>query len=115
MSYPDLDLARRQQATLQRLIDEHSGGADPRRLRRVLALCHELSSGAQDAYCRRKILLVEECAAELLSTAEARADFLRARIREALELAQSRLYSLQRARRFGEPALARGLAARLAG
>jgi hypothetical protein len=115
MSYPDLDLARRQQATLQRLIDEHSGGADPRRLRRVLALCHELSSGADDTYCRRKILLVEECAAELLSTAEARADFLRARIREALELALSRLYSLQRARRFGQPALARGLAARLAG
>ena len=114
MGYPDLDLARRQQATLQRLIDEHSGGADPRRLRRVLALCHELSSVAEDAYCRRKILLVEECAAELLSSAATRADFLRGRIREALELALSRLYSLQRARGSGQSP-SRGLTARFAG
>jgi hypothetical protein len=119
----DPDLAGRHQAALQRLIDEHTaGGTDPRRLRRALALCRELAASLDDEYCRRKVLVVEECAAELFSTAEPRArgnlsgvDFLRGRIREALELVQSRLYSLERARRFGHPVPARGLAARFAG
>ena len=122
-SLSDLDLARRRQDALQRVIDEHAdGGVDPRRLRRALALCRELADAVDDDYCRGKVLLVEECAAELLTAAEPRprgsvpgAQFLRSRIREALELLQSRLYSLERARRFGQPALARGLAAPLAG
>lgn len=99
---PDLDLARRRHAALQRLLDEHAGGADPRRLRRALALCRELADGVDDDYCRRKVLVVEDCAGELLS-AEPRprgalpgAVFLRQRIREAMELVQSRLYSLGR-------------------
>jgi len=101
MGYPDLDQARRQQAALQRVIDEHAGGIDPRRLRRALALCRELSSSVEDEYLRRKVLLVEECAAELFCAREPRprgsipgADYLRQRIHEALELVQSRLYSL---------------------
>ena len=56
---------------------------------------------------------VAEYAAELLSQAEPRArgaipgiDFLRQQIRGALELLQSRLYSLEHARRYGK--LARG-------
>jgi hypothetical protein len=121
-SVTDLDLAGRHQAALQRLIDEHTGGMDPRRLRRALALCRELAAALDDDYCRRKMLLIEECAAELLSTAEPRArgnlpgaDFLRNRIREALELVQSRVYSLERARRFGQPALASAFSARFAG
>jgi hypothetical protein len=102
----DLDLARRQQAALRRVIEERAGaGVDFRRLRRALALCRELAAAVDDDYCRGKILLVEECAAELFSVAEPRArggipgaEFLRNRIREALELVQSRLYSLEHAR-----------------
>ena len=110
MGYPDIDLARSRQASLRRLIDEHAGpGADPRRLRRVLALCAELSDAVDDEYCRRKVLALEEYAAELLSSAVHRArgampgaDFLRREIRDALELVQSRLYSLERSRRQGQ-------------
>jgi hypothetical protein len=119
--FADLDLARGQQAALQRVIDEHAG-VEPRRLRRALALCRELSAAVDDEYCRRKMLMVEECAAELFTVAEPRSrgavpgvEYLRARIREALELVQSRIYSLERARRFGQPALARSLTARFAG
>ncbi len=119
LTLPDLDLARRQQAALRRLIEEHAGaGVDFRRLRRALSLCRELAASVDDDYCRRKMLVVEECAAELFSVAEPRArgsipgaEFLRTRIREALELVQSRLYSLERSRRLGEPALATGLRA----
>ena len=56
-----------------------------------------------------KIRAIAEYSAELLSQAEHRArgplsgiDFLRSQIRGALELLQSRLYSLERARRFGQ-------------
>jgi hypothetical protein len=106
------------------MIEEHAGeGADFRRLRRALALCRELAAAVDDDYCRRKVLLIEECAAELFSIAEPRsrgrmsgAEFLRSRIREALELVQSRLYSLDRARRSGQPALlASSFSARFAG
>ena len=108
MDYPDIELARSRQATLRRVIDEHEGpGADPRRLRRVLALCAQLSEAVDDAYCRDKILTLQECAAELLSASEHRprgalsgAEFLRREIRSALELVQSRLYSLERLRRY---------------
>lgn len=120
LTLPDLDLARRQQAALRRVIEERAtAGVDFRRLRRALALCRELAATTvDDDYCRRKVLIVEECAAELFSIAEPRArgsvpgsEFLRARIREALELLQSRLYSLERARRFGQPARVSGLGA----
>jgi hypothetical protein len=122
MGYPDIDLARRQQAALRRVIDEHGGGADPRRLRRALALCQELGATIDDEYCRRKLLSLEECAAELLSGPEPRArgaltggEFLRRKIREALELLLSRLYSLEQARRFGEARLPGVRVPRLAG
>src|SRR5690349_20299583 len=105
LTLPDLDLARRQQAALRRMVDEHGGGVDIRRLRRSLALCRDLAATVDDDYCRRKVLMVEECVAELFSIAEPRArgavpgaEFLRNRIREALELVQSRLYSLGRNR-----------------
>ena len=68
MGYPDIELARSRQARIARLIDEHAvPAADPRRLRRVLALCEELCEAVEDAYCRGKVRAVEECAAELLS------------------------------------------------
>lgn len=118
----DLDLARRQQAALRRVIDEHAGGGvDFRRRRRALALCRDLAATVDDDYCRRKLLLIEECAAELFSSAEPRArgsvpggEFLRNRIREALELLQSRLYSLERARRSGQLVPMSAFAARFA-
>jgi hypothetical protein len=95
MSQTELNLA-----ALQRVVDEHAGsGVDLRRLRRALALCKEIDAALDDDYCRRKLLLVEESAAELFSAPRPRgalsgADYLRRRIREALELVQSRLYTL---------------------
>ncbi len=123
MGYPDLDLARSRLALLRCLIDEHLGlAADPRRLRRVLAQCEQLCEAIDDAYCRDKVRALEECAAELLSTSEHRArgalagaDFLRREIHAALELVQSRLYSLERGRRQAQLSLANRATARFVG
>ena len=123
MGYPDIELARSRQAALRRLIDEHAGdAADLRRLRRVLALSEELCQAIDDAYCRDKVRALQECAAELLSAGEHRsrgalsgAEFLRQQIRSALELVQSRLYSLERVRRHGQLSLRSGAAPGFAG
>ena len=123
MGYPDIELARSRQATLRRLIDEHAGdAADLRRLRRVLAVSEELCEAIDDRYCRDKVRALQECAAELLSAGEHRprgalsgAEFLRQQIRSALELVQSRLYSLERVRRHGQLSLRSGAAPRFAG
>jgi hypothetical protein len=117
MGYPDIERARAGQAALQRIIDGYAGArADLRALRRVVDLCRELADAVDDDYCREKIRAVSEYAAELLSQGEHRArgsmpgaDFLRREIRGALELVQSRLYSIERARRHGEHALARAM------
>jgi hypothetical protein len=117
MGYPDIERARAGQAALQRIIDGYAGpGADLRALRRLADLCGELVDAVDDDYCREKIRAVAEYAAELLSQGEHRArgalsgaDFLRREIRGALELVQSRLYSIERARRHGERAVARAL------
>ncbi|MFN2646432.1 MAG: hypothetical protein ABR570_15705 [Burkholderiales bacterium] len=109
MRYPDIERARERQAALRRVLDAYAGpGADLRRLRRVVDLCRELSEATEDVYCREKVQAVAEYAAELLSQAEHRArgrlsgvDFLRQQIRGALELVESRLYSLERLRRYG--------------
>ena len=102
---------------MQRIIDGCAGDrADLRALRRVVDLCRELADAVDDDYCRSKIHVVCEYAAELLSQGEHRArgalpgaEFLRREIRGALELVQSRLYSIERARRHGERALARAM------
>jgi signal transduction protein with GAF and PtsI domain len=117
MGYPDIDRAREAQAALRRVIDAYAGpGADLRALRRVVDLCREMTEAMDDAYCREKIRALAEYAAELLSRSEHRArgalsgaDFLRRQIGSALELVQSRLYSLERARRVGSPAFARAI------
>jgi hypothetical protein len=117
MGYPDIERARAGQAAVQRIIDGHTGpGADLRALRRMVDLCRELADAVDDDYCREKVRLVSEYAAELLSQGEHRArgtlpgaDFLRREIRGALELLQSRLYSIERARRHGVQALARAV------
>ena len=110
MGYPDIDRARDGQTALRRIIDTYAGpGADLRALRRVVDLCREIQDAVEDDYCREKIRTIAEYSAELLSQAEHRArgplsgiDFLRGHIRAALELLQSRLYSLERTRRFGQ-------------
>ena len=119
MSYPDIERARAGQAALQRIIDGYAApGPDLRALRRVVNVCGELADAVDDDYCREKIRVAAEYAAELLSQSEHRArgaipgaDFLRRQIRGALELLQSRLYSIERARRHGEQVLARAMGA----
>jgi hypothetical protein len=123
MGYPDIQRAREGQSALQRIIQAHVGtAADLRALRRVVDLCRDVGEAIEDDYCREKIRLVAEYAAELLSQDQHRprgaitgVDFLREQIRAALELLESRLYSLERMRRFGAQAFARaafGIAAR---
>jgi hypothetical protein len=109
MGYPDIDRARESTSALRRIVEGYAGpGADLRALRRVVDLCREMHDAIEDDYCLEKIRAVAEYSAELLSQAEHRArgalsgiDFLRQQIRSALELLQSRLYSLERGRRFG--------------
>jgi hypothetical protein len=115
MGYPDIERAREGQAALRRIIEGHAGpGADLRALRRVVDLCRDVAEAVEDDYCREKIRIVAEFAAEMLSRSEHQArgalsgiDFLRQQVRGALELVQSRLYSLERARRFGQQSFAR--------
>jgi hypothetical protein len=110
MGYPDIERARDGSTALRRIIESYAGpGADLRALRRVVDLCGDLQDAVEDDYCREKVRSIVEFSAELLSQAEHRArgplsgiDFLRQQIRAALELLQSRLYSLERARRFGQ-------------
>jgi hypothetical protein len=110
MGYPDIDRARDGSTALRRIIEAYAGpGADLRALRRVVDLCRDLQEAIEDDYCREKVRTVAEYSAELLSRDEHRArgplsgiDFLRQHIRAALELLQSRLYNLERTRRFGQ-------------
>ena len=115
MGYPDIQRAREGQAALQRIIAAYAGDrADLRSLRRVVDLCRDVTEAIEDDYCHAKIRVIAEYAAELLSQAEHRArgsipgvEFLRKQIHGALELLESRLYSLERVRRFGQQAFAR--------
>jgi hypothetical protein len=121
MGYPDIERARAGQAALRRVIDGYAGaGCDLRALRRVVDLCRELSDAIEDDYCREKVRVVAEFSAELLSHAQHPArgalsgvEFLRQQICGALELLQSRLYSLERERRFGQVAAQKLAAAAL--
>ena len=119
MGYPDIDRAREGQQALRRIIDAYVGpGVDLRALRRVVDLCREVQDAIEDDYCREKIRTIAESSAELLSQPEHRArgalsgiEFLRQQVRAALELLQSRLYSLEQARRFGQAFLNAGFGA----
>lgn len=107
--HTDLDEARRHHALLRQLVERHSGAAsDFRALRRVLDLCRRAAEAIDDRYCRDKLRLVEDFAAEMFSHSEhdkwqresmSGADFLKAQILGALELFHSRLYSLEMLRR----------------
>ena len=114
MGYPDIERARAGQTALRRIFDGYVGSrADRRALRRMVDLCAEVSDAIDDEYCREKVRTIAEYGAELLSQPEPRArgsipgtDFLRQQLGMALELLQSRLYSLERSRRYGQPARA---------
>jgi len=118
MGYADLEEARRHHAALKSLIERHAGdAADLRALRRAVDLCRGASEAVNDAYCREKIRLAAEFAAELLSHHEhakwrrdavSGIDFLKQQALNALELFESRVYSLESMRRAaarGVPAL----------
>ena len=91
----DLELARKQLTSLKDLFVQHSGEADARALRWLVALCRGV--GVDDEYCRDKLATVEELGAEMFTHGGHRrfnADSLRQRILGALELMESRLYTL---------------------
>ena len=98
--YSDIDEARAHHAMLRQIVDRHAGPAvDFRALRRVLDVCRRATAAIEDRYCRDKLRLVEDFAAELFSQGESRAQFLRQQILDALELFASRLYSIESRRR----------------
>jgi phytoene dehydrogenase-like protein len=107
--YPDIDEARGHHALLRQIVDRHAGAAtDYRALRRVLELCRRAAAAVDDRYCRDKLRLIEDFAAEMFSHSEHRkwdrdsvsgAQFLKQQILNALELFNSRLYSLETVRR----------------
>ena len=107
--YSDLDEARSHHVSLRQIVDRHSGAAsDFRALRRVLDLCRRAAEAIDDRYCREKLRLVEDFAAEMFAHSEhdkwqresmSGAEFLKQQILGALELYHSRLYSIEMLRR----------------
>jgi hypothetical protein len=100
MLHADLETARSLHSALKLILMRHVGSnADFRALRRVVDLCRGLSETLEDEYCREKVALVAEYAAEMLSHNEHHhrwgVDFLKRQIGDALELIDSRLYSLE--------------------
>jgi hypothetical protein len=105
MSATDVAEARRLHAALREIFVRREGaGPDFRALRRVLDLCEAASRAVEDSYCREKLRLAGEYAAELLSHSShekwgrdsaSGAEFLRQQVLNALELYASRLYSLE--------------------
>jgi len=102
--YSDIEEARARHDLLRQIVERHGAVAgavatDFRALRRVLDHCRIAAAAVEDRYCRDKLRLVEDFAAEMFSRGESRTPFLRQRILDALELFRSRLYSLERLRR----------------
>ena len=112
MHATDIETARRHHKALKQFFSSHTGeAADLRALRRVLALCDAASIAVQDDYCREKLRLVGEYAAEMLGRGNhakwgpdslSGAEFLRQQVLNALDLFASRLYSLEALRRAAE-------------
>jgi hypothetical protein len=98
MRHADLEAARSLHSALKLIVARHVGGADLRALRRVVDLCRALSEALDDEYCREKVRVVAEYACEMLAHSEPHrwgVDFLKRQIGDALELIDSRLYSLE--------------------
>ena len=97
--------ARRLHAALREFFARHRGALpDFRGLGRVLALCEAAARAVDDAYCRERLRITAEYAAEMLSKRDhsrwgrdssSGVEFLRQQILNALELYASRLYSLE--------------------
>ena len=112
MDFKDIETARRLHKALKQFFVSHGGeAADLRALRRVLALSDAAASAVQDDYCREKLRLVGEYAAELLGHDDhakwghdslSGAEFLRQQVLNALDLFASRLYSLEALRRAAD-------------
>jgi hypothetical protein len=109
----DLEAARRHHKALKQFFVSHTPGEapDPRALRRVLTLCDAASAAIDDDYCREKLRLVSEYAAEMLGRGDharwgldsmSGAEFLRQQVLNGLELLASRLYSLEALRRAAQ-------------
>jgi hypothetical protein len=113
MTTTDVAEARRLHAALRDIFTRHTGeAADFRALRRVLALSEAASGAVDDDYCREKLRLVGEYAAEMFSHNEhakwgrdsvSGIEFLRQQVLNALELFASRLYSIEALRHAGDP------------
>jgi hypothetical protein len=108
MSAAELAEARRLHAALREIFVREGAGPDFRALRRVLDLCEAASRAVEDFYCREKLRLAGEYAAELFSHSShekwgrdsaSGAEFLRQQVLNALELYASRLYSLEALRK----------------
>jgi hypothetical protein len=110
MATPNLEAARRHHDALKQFFISCASREVPdlRALRRVLTLCDAASAAADDAYCREKLRLVSEYAAEMLGRSDharwscdamSGREFLRQQVLNALELLASRLYSLEALRR----------------
>jgi hypothetical protein len=99
MLLADLEAARSHHSALKLVIARHVGtNADLRAMRRVVDLCRRLSEALEDEYCREKVRVVAEYASEMLAHSEHHrwgVDFLKRQISDALELIDSRLYSLE--------------------
>ena len=102
MRHADLEAARSLHSALKLIMVRHVGGADLRALRRVVDLCRGLTEALDDEYCREKVRVVAEYASEMLAHSEHHRwgmDFLKRQISDALELIDSRLFSLEFVRR----------------
>lgn len=99
MLHADLEAARSHHSAIKLIVQRHVGAeADLRALRRVVDLCRSLSEALDDEYCREKVRLVAEYASEMLAHSDHHrwgVDFLKRQIGDALELIDSRLYSLE--------------------
>jgi len=103
MQIADLEAARSHHSAIKLIVVRHVGSnADLRALRRVVDLCRGLSDALDDEYCREKVRTLAEYACEMLAHSEHHrwgVDFLKRQIGDALELIDSRLYSLELTRR----------------
>ncbi len=105
MTTSNMAEARWLHAALRDFFARHCGTLpDFRGLARVLGLCEAAARAVDDAYCREKLRLTAEYAAEMLSGRDhtkwgrdstSGVEFLRQQILNALELYASRLYSLE--------------------
>ena len=99
MLIADLEAARSHHSAIKLIVQRHVGAeADLRALRRVVDLCRSLTEALDDEYCHEKVRVVAEYASEMLAHSDHHrwgVDFLKRQIGDALELIDSRLYSLE--------------------